>query len=509
MRTPIRLVVSLLIIAASAAAESTPISLISEKGKFTDGTLLVSPNKEYFAVLADQYFGGPWDSYRISGDTVSYQRRGPTSPIELWLLAIENDGSELGYVQQEDVPSHTFHCSLQRRKSSGEVSSLLSFSWESDSNLSNSYACPQPSIKTSESGKHLVGFTPQIRSDFQLPGLDYTVVGATHYYIVDDVAAHPALDIPAEDFVAYGSSELGNSWINSRGDIVVTVQGATHTGVYFAQFGQAPRQIRIKNSFEVVGIDEDGAPLLRKARALFRLSSEGALEDHGTYSSGKKRKLFENEKEAKFETYDDFNSQPMVLVRGERNKLSDANCHLSNRNPLRIVGVLGELQEGQFLAKIQNGKQGESLGIVDAQALAAKPSYCPVTVSTRIKGGQECKSRVESTVYGQRIVASEYETLPASMRCGVKLTVSDEKGRRVHNFAVHLIGSRYSGGQTEATDLKALTNKNGQAVLWFDATSIGDYGQRYDTGPLFVAAPFADKKYRSRGRLVFYRYSHL
>lgn len=505
MRQYLALLVSLTLASGPVYAEQAPINILPQGDQITAGALIISPNKQFAAVEAEQYFGASWDTYTVTNSSLTHLNSVAQGEEDVQLIGLQNDGGEIRYLQEEIAPQGSHRCSLQVKTSAGATTTLFSFPWEISPNFGNDYVCPPASVSASESGTQLVGFEPRsVYSEVS------AVVGPAQYYLVNGTAAQHLLEIPAEDFTAANTLYLGKSWLNERGDALVTVAGDTRTIAYLIPAGQTAERIVFRDPFEVVGLDSEGFILVNRNGDLFRRLEDGSIVSLGRYHSNDSRPLlFENENEGKFSVYDTYNGQRTVLVRGARNKLSDANCHLSNDYAWRITGVLGHLESNRYLARVERSGEKARLAVVDAAELAQRRSFCPVTIATKVKGGAECKSRMSATNFGQQIVASEYETLPSQMRCGIKVTLTDSRGRRVPRFPVALLGTRYSSLGETAIDQRHVTNKNGQVVIWFDVTTPDGHGGGNEVSYVYVASPYGDPKFRSNGVVVYYRYSHL
>lgn len=506
MRPFLGLIVPVILASYPVFADHAPIHVVPLRNQLTDGILIMSPNKQYVAVESEQYFGSSWDTYSFDGSSLAYLDSTASGTDETQLVGLQNDGTEMRYLQEATVPflgSHT--CSLQVKPAQGSPSTLLSFDWPRSTNFANDYACPATSIAQSVAGAHLIGFEP-LTVFAETPA----VIGAAHYHVVKGATSRHILEIPAEDFVSVNSSSLGKSWINEQGDALVTVVGNRRSIAYLIPADQSAERTEFQQPFEVVGLDDEGFILVSRNRELFRRLGDGSLQSQGAYHVATLRpRLFENEKEGKFDVYDPYYEQRKILVRQGRDKLSDANCHLSNSYPWRIMGVLGQLESDRYLARLEKRGARARLAVVDAAELARKRSYCPVEITTEIKGDAECKRRTNHTSFGQQIVASEYEVLPNQMRCGIKVTLTDARGRRVPNFPVTLLGARYSAAGRAAIDQRHVTNKKGQVQVWLDVTTPDGSGGGNEVSDVYIASPYGDSKFRSTGVQVYYRYSHL
>ena len=218
----------------------------------------------------------------------------------------------------------------------------------------------------------------------------------------------------------------------------------------------------------------------------------GELSPRGEFRSEEQRLTLFNDYTGG-STFSPVTGSSRVLIRRRRGRSTiDGNCRLPNSFPWHLYEVLGKLSKKYYLVKLTDSSGHLKLGVVNPRLLAESPSYCPVTIHTRIDGGPECQSHVESRSYGEWYY-QDYTDPRESITCGFTVILTDKGGRPVKNLLVGLLVS-YDFPPIR----QAVTDSSGEATFWVNVA---------EHSALAIEAPFNHEKFRSSVADVYYEFS--
>lgn len=520
------LVVALCLIATNiAGAESTAVRFFRGRGQVSSlfSTLLSSRTHRYFAVVSEKYFAAPWDLYEQTGGGVQALRSGSS-----WLLGVLNDGSTIEYFETEVGEFGQvgqFSCVVTKVNPNAESTTLLSFPWPPAPELAPSSelsadvvsGCPELKVSPESAGQLLLAVPPLFYSGLRNERYISQPATAEEVYHLDTSSAGTLTlitRISAEDLraISRGDSNYLESqfWLSPNGFSLTTIRAQSKEIGVLASGSTILGSFVLSRPARLVGLTEDGLPLLRRGNELFSRNADGSLDAQGRYTpnSSDHGSIYDNyDSLGIFPEFDSFRSQRYVLLGGNRGLNADANCHLPLSLGWRITHVIGTLGKRTAIVRMESGR-AVRLAVVNVPAIKNLPLSCQASIRTDVLGPSECQSRMKREAYGERIQSSEYESLPSNLRCGFQVTLTDAQGQRVSGAAVQFQSSRYGSRVTQIA-LTQTTDNNGQTTFWVDITQPSRSGSPAEIGPAYIVSPVGSSRFHELGVLVYDRYSHV